>query len=648
MLDRTRFPVVLAALGLAYAPHILRLPIWVTGFIALAWSYAWGMHLRGWPVPPRLIRALVALLCMAAVLATHGRTFGQDAGVALLSLMMAMKPLESKAQRDEIVLLFLGYFVVITNVLYDEDLLSSAYMMLSVGGITGVLVFMYGGGLSIRASVTRGAMLLGQALPLAFLLFLFFPRLQGALWGVQEPKEQAQSGFSDKLEPDTISTLSLSQEVAFRVDFQSVLPARDQLYWRGLVLDTFAGGVWSRSGPVLHERDGLSGTVRPDRIEYVVTMEPHNRKWMFALDIPSDAPSDAVLTDTFTVENLRPVRSRLRYEMVSVPGLALDNGRPGPEWTALPAAGNPQARQLATSWNAKGYARDAIVEQALEMFRKDGFVYTLEPGAAQGDGIDYFLFQSRRGYCEHFSSAMAFLMRAAGIPARVVVGYQGGEVNIMGGYMIVRQSDAHAWTEIWLDGRGWVHIDPTTVVAPQRIERGAEPFVGQARALLPEQGSQFFRSIRRFVQHGWDASNNAWNQWVLDFSFERQQSLWSALGVDEMSAQGAGRLILLVLGAAGTVLGGVFWLLLRPRQGLCDETALLYARFCKKMAALGLHRRSSEGPLDFAGRAVAACPRYADGIEMITAEYVRLRYGTGNSDTGELRQMVRDFLRRKG
>lgn len=640
--DKRRFGVVLAALAVAFAPHLGHVPVLVSLFVCLAWGYALGMQFLGWPVPSRWLRVAVTLVCLGLVLAAFGRSFGRDAGVALLSLMLGLKAVESKSSRDLLALLFLAYFVIVTGVLYSQSLAMSGYMIFSVLVVTAALVHLHSGEDTPRPDLLRAALFCVQALPLALVLFVFFPRLQGALWGVQDARDEGVSGFSQTLEPGAVSELSLSRDVAFRVDFSGPVPERGSMYWRGLVLDSFDGVRWFRDLPFDPAATGEPG---PGGLAYDVTLEPHGQEWIFALDLPITAPQGTVLRSDRTLVSLRAARSRARYTLVSAPDLA-SGPRPGVWATALPEDGNPQARKLARGWREQGMTARDMVQAALDLFRTGGFAYSLRPGALDGDIIDQFLFATRRGYCEHYASAMAFLLRSAGVPVRIVVGYQGGEINPVGGYLIVRQSEAHAWTEVWLDER-WTRIDPTSVVAPLRLAVGAEPFAPQGTGAVLPEGVRYFRQVGRFFGLGWDAANNLWNQWVLGFGHERQRGLWERLGFDPATRAGAGRLALVLLTGIGVVLSVVVFFALRTRQQDRDPVADLYARFCRKLARAGLPRSPAEGPLDHATRVHASRPDLGPVVREIVWAYVALRYRGQDKDMTEFKRLIGDFMGRR-
>lgn len=647
--DKRRFAVVLGAVAVAFGPHLAHVPLFVSVFVGAAWSYALAMQFRGWPVPPRWMRVVLALACLILVVAAHGRTFGRDAGVALLALMLGLKPLEGKSVRDLLALLFLAYFVVVTNVLYAQSLPMSAYMLACVILITGALVHLHSERSDLLPDLRRGGALLIQSLPLAALLFIFFPRLPGALWGVHDSRDEGVSGFSETLEPGSVAGLSLSRAVAFRVDFPGPIPDTTDLYWRGLVLDSFDGTRWFRAGGPPAEADALIRALASgSRVVHTVTLEPHNARWLFALDLPVSPPEKIVFGPDRTLEAPRPVRSRIRYDMISVPGARLDEDRPDARWTDLPAGGNSRSRELAGQWRAAGHSTRRMVDVALDMFAHDGFAYTLRPGPSQGDLIDHFLFTSRQGYCEHFASALTFLLRAAGVPARVVVGYQGGERNPVGGYLMVRQSEAHAWVEVWMEG-AWTRVDPTSVVAPLRIAQGQAAALPEEVSALPEEGVALVRAVGRFVRLGWDASNNAWNQWVLDFSFERQRGLWSRFGLDAWSRRGAGVLAMTLGAGIAVILGVVFVILLRPERRRADRVQAAYVRFCRELARHGVVRHPSEGPDALARRVGRMRPELLPLVRAVTDAYIGVRYAgrATSDDLARFERAVVHFIRNK-
>ena len=642
--NRRHVAVVLGALAVAFVPHVLHVPLLISLGAALAWGYALGIHFRGWPVPWRWVRVMLALACLGLVIHQYGRSFGRDAGVDLLSLMLGLKIIETRSRRDMLVLLFLAYFVVVSSVLYTQSLTMSLYMFLCMLLVTTALVHLHAGESDLWPDLRRGAVLLGQALPLALILFVFFPRLSGALWGVHEPRDDGVVGFSETVEPGSVSELALSDEVAFRADFSGPLPERNALYWRGMVLEHFDGQSWTRQRALTNK--SFKPSLSTDQaISYVVTLEPHRNRWLFALDLPVQAPRGAVLGAEYILESQEIVRSRMRYELRSAPGPGHEDA-PDPAWLALPEHGNPQARALGEQWREQGLGDAEVRTALLTMLRGGGFRYSLSPGTVDADSVDQFLFVTRTGYCEHFASAMAFVLRAAGIPARIVVGYLGGERNPLGGYLIVRQSDAHAWVEVWT-GQYWERVDPTTAVAPQRLTVGAQAFVADpADRAVPGQGLRLAYEAGRFIRLGWDAVNTSWNQWVLGFSHERQRGLWERLGINPWSSGGMALLVCALVAVFGLVPGLILWTIARRRRPDLDQVQAAYERLCAHLARHGIPRGPAEGPYAYMQRLAEQAPHWERELRPVVDTYVAARYRDDHAAAQRLEQFVRELIRR--
>jgi transglutaminase-like putative cysteine protease len=471
-------------------------------------------------------------------------------------------------------------------------------------------------------------------------LFLLFPRVQGPLWGLPQDAYSGVTGLSDSMSPGLISSLSQSDAIAFRVRFQGVPPPRPQLYWRGPVFWNFDGRTWRPGDRRAFTQIRFEALGAP--YNYEVTLEPHLHNWLFALDLAALVPPDASVTPDFVLLARTPVRNRLRYEMRSYTSFAegagddADELRPGLQ---LPAGFNPRARRLAQEWAAGGATGAAIAQKALDYFRGQGFVYTLQPPLLGRDSVDEFLFGSKRGFCEHYASSFVFLMRSAGLPARVVTGYQGGEINPVDQYMIVRQSDAHAWAEVWLEGRGWVRYDPTAAVSPARVESGVAAAVSATDPLplMARTSLTWLRGLR----YNWDALANKWNQLVLGYNPERQREFLSRLGMSEPSWQNMA--LPLFWGVGGLLALLTAWLLRRLRSA--DRVQRLWLRFCARLERNGCARAAHEGPADFIERTAARYPAEAGRIRAIGERYIALRYGE-HADArmlAELRLLVREF-----
>lgn len=642
-LDLRSVQWLLAAMVFVIAPHALRMPWWVGTFFGGAVALRLWIAMRARRAPPRWLLVLVTLGAVGAVLVTYGRLLGRDSGTALLVLMAAMKLLEMRTDREVTLAIHLGFILVMTNFLFSQTIPMGLYMLVCVWLFVATLVGFQRVGdraPTVRERLQPAAVLLLQAAPLMLVLFVLFPRMTGPLWALPLDARAGLTGLSDTMTPGTISSLIESGNVAFRVDFEEAVPPGGSLYWRGPVLDRFDGRTWARAEstrPTAREVDRGRQSTR-----YSVTLEPHGKNWLFALDMPASLPSGAALRSDWQLVSDRPVDTRQRYEMSSWVDYSFgltDESQARATALGFDDARNPRTVALGRQWAREFVEPERIVGQALRYFNTR-FAYTLEPPLLDGpDPYDQFVFETRRGFCEHYAGSFALLMRAAGVPARVVTGYQGGEVNPINRELIVRQADAHAWTEVWLAGRGWVRVDPTSVVAPVRIEGGINAALGPIGVLPTLIAADRLRVLAN-VRFAWEAVNSRWNQWVLGYNVERQRDFLSRLGLPSTDA----RTLAIWLAGIATVIGAVVGLALVarefPKRG--DAVRRAWDRYCRKLAAAGLERAPHEGPEDFLARVSRARPDLAPAATDITRRYVEARYGHGGSkdDIRALRRAV--------
>lgn len=621
---------LLGVLLLVIAPHLVRLPWWESAATIglIVWrGYA---SARQWQLPPQTLKVGLAVAAFGLVYWTYGRISGQYAGVALLVLMLALKLTEMRSRRDVMVTVFLMYFLLITHFLFSQELWTIVYLLVSATAITAVLVDAHhpGDPLSAREALRIGGTMIAQALPLMVLFFILFPRIPGPIWGLPNDAGSARSGLSETMSPGDISHLVESDEPAFRVKFDGPAPPVDRRYWRGPVfenLDSEDGRTWrprgqiERVSPAVIDPQGATTT-------YEITLEPMRSRWLFLLDAadPLQLPQGAYVDTTGSVmwpsdireRKLIRATSKLRYvlEPVLAPRARERNLR-------LPEGYNPRTLELGQEWRGKGMSDSEIVDAALHMFREQPFIYTLDPPELGRDTVDQFLFKTRRGFCEHFSAAFTVLMRSAGVPARVVTGYQGGLLNEFGGYYLVSQSDAHAWSEVWLDGRGWVRIDPTAAVAPGRIEGGL------TRAVTAAEGLPAFlqrrNSLKVFFQVRWDWVNARWNEWVLAYGPDLQERFLSHFGMADTA-----RMILgLTAGVSiGLMLIGLYTLRKANPPPVTEKALQLWREAGRRLRSIGFEQRPDEGPRDFARRVADAEPALAGPMLGILDAYLRLRY----------------------
>jgi transglutaminase-like putative cysteine protease len=619
------------------APHAARAPWWLT-LLALC-LYGWRFYctLNRAPLPSRWLVLAFALAGMLGVWLEYRTLFGRQSGVTLLMLFAGLKLLESRTHRDAAVAAFLGYFLVITNFLYSQSIPTAAAMVVGLFAITATLVGFNAPQRPARANLRSAALLLAHAVPAALALFLFFPRVDGPLWGLPRDAYSGMTGLSETMAPGNLSELAQSDAIAFRAAFAGEPPPPAARYWRGPVLWDFDGRTWSGAQGGFTRFTAPHGT---GVYRYTVVLEPHNRLWLFALETAASVPDNARMSFDGQLNAATPVRSRLLYDMLSV---TVPEGRSEeePRWLEralrLPPGFNPRARALAREWREAARSDAEVLARALAFLQQGRYVYTLDPPLLGTNSVDEFLFDTREGFCEHFSSAFTFLMRAAGLPARVVTGYQGGELNGVDRILTVRQSDAHAWSEVYLRGRGWVRIDPTAAAMPTRVQSGLAQALPQSARLplLLRPEMEWLRQVRS----RWEALAHRWNVWVLAYNPERQRELMLWLGLRSADWRSMTATLFTILGVLTLAL--LAWSLRHITRP--DPVQKAWQAFCSKLAARGIERASHEGPRDYSARAARALPGSRRAILRIALLYISLRYGARTSRAGieRLKRLVR-------
>jgi protein-glutamine gamma-glutamyltransferase len=620
---------------LAGLPHAAYLPVWLSAACAGAWLWRMGLAWRRSPLPPRWLRVLLAMAAVVAVLSQFGLIIGRQSGVPLLLLLSFVKLLETESVRERRLVLLLSYFVALSYFLFDQSLPLTLYMVGTALLITTALAMLQPlPSAGIRRGLKTAVGLFLGGLPLALALFLFFPRLDRPLWLLPNAEKAGRTGLSDTMAPGDFGQLILSGDVAFRASFTGPAPDPAGLYWRGPVLTRFDGRSWHA---VAQPQAPASAEPQGEALHYTLTLEPEERNWIFTLGLPSPLPYRTRLLGDMQLVAPRAITQRTRFELTSYPRyrlgadpLELDRA------LQLPKGFDPRARSLAEKWRAQTGDPRRIVDLALAFYRSS-FTYTLLPPALGLHSVDEFLFDTQRGFCEHFAGSFVFLMRAAGIPARVVTGYLGGEANPIDGHIVVRQSDAHAWAEVWYPDTGWTQVDPTAAVSPARVE------VGIAAALpameLPAALARMRTPWLRHLEDAWEALNNGWNQWVLGYDMDSQLALLARLSPALMHRAWLAAVATLLSGLL--VMGLLAWW--SGRNPDLDAPTRHYARFLGRMARLGIRRSASEGALDFAARATAMRPDLEQDIGHISRLYVRARYVPDPAALKELAARVRLF-----
>jgi transglutaminase-like putative cysteine protease len=661
-IPRNSLAWMLAAQAAVIAPHVLRLPFWVVS-VCLACMVWRVMVFQGrWSFPGRWTKILLVLSGFAAVPLAYDKIYGVEPAVSLLMVAFALKLIEMHQKRDAYMLILLAYFVCTTEFLFEQSIPYAIYMFGCVTMVTTALIGLHQTQSHLKPFKTlkSASLLLLQAVPLMFILFVLFPRIS-PLWTVPLTDDRGITGVTDRMTPGSVASLTASDELVFKATFEGAPPKFRDLYWRGLVLTEFDGTTWTQNEEFLRRSVYRYRQVEPGWVEgikyqgnayqYDVIMEPSYQNWMFSLMMP-EVPEDRdyVILHDFRVASSRKIRQKIRYQLTSHLDYSVQEELSDfwrYRYTRLPKDSNPRAVALAKQMYSTVDSAEEMSGRIQIMFYEQEFVYTLQPGATVAEhSIDAFLFDSKRGFCERYASAYVFMMRAAGIPARIVVGYQGGEYNPNGNYVAVRQFDAHAWAEIWFAGKGWVRVDPTSAVAPERIERGLEAAVEDENTFLANSPLSIFR----YKQLLWltelrlqiDAIGHYWDTWVVGYTPEMQTSLLSRF-FDDISPKRLGTLMLASFFSVLFVIA-LFLLAKRSRTPL-STTDTNYLRFCRTMEKRGVPRRNGEGPLDYQLRLIEEFPALEIEVRAVTEAYVTANYmgdpAKSGSKSSDLKKAVR-------
>ena len=633
-------------------PQVSRLPAWCTAMAVGILLWRGLIALRNQSLPSRWWLMLLLLLAMTGTYLSHKTLVGRDAGVTFIVVLLTLKTLELRAQRDAFVVFFLGFFTLLSNFFFSQSLLLAAAMLVALMGLLTALVLSHmpvGKPPLLLAARTAGWMCLLGA-PIMVVLFVLFPRV-APLWGVPSDAMSGRSGLSGNMKVGTIASLALDESVAMRVRFEGSAPAQRELYFRGPVLSSFDGREWSALRSAFPPRMQLGAELQVSGapIRYQVTLEANNRPWVLVLDAAPEAPRingyQATMSADLQWTADKPMADLVRYSAQSYTRFTHGPNRMATglqDFLDLPPTYNPRTLQLAAQMrrDPRWAQADAavLVDAVLDMLRTGGYTYTLEPGVFGTHTADEFWFDRKAGFCEHIASSFVLLMRALDVPARIVTGYQGGDINNVDGFWTVRQSDAHAWSEVWIAGRGWVRVDPTSAVAPGRTgspQRLQAPRNPVTEALAGAIGPQVALNVRAV----WDAVNNRWNQWVLNYTQSRQLDLLRNIGFESPSWEDLGLVLIGIVVAAS--LAGAAWTLWDRHQQ--DPWLRLLHQAHKRMARAGISVPANAPPrqmLALLGQGVASThPTLAAWLLRLEA----WRYAPPNTAPDTLRQLQRSF-----
>ncbi len=656
-IPRNALILLLIAQAMVILPHVVRVPIWITLLCVACGLWRVMVYKGRWSYPGKLVKTLFVFGAFFGVGFGYGTLLGLEPWVGILILAFTLKLLEMHQQKDAYLVVVLAYFVALTEFLFEQTIPYTLYIYACVTVITAALIGLNQSDVNPSKALKKSSVMLLQAMPMMLVLFVLFPRI-GPLWTVPLQTNIARTGVTDTMSPGNIAELVQSDELAFRATFDGELPHYSELYWRGLVLSQFNAGnqSWTQERPGIYGatlqgknddaawKDNMEYLGEP--VSYSVIMEPTNQNWVFSLTLPE--PSDMQrlgLVRDFRFYSFQEIGARFQYELTSY----LDN-RTDLElsdfwrhrYTLLPPGDNPRTKAFAQSLRQQSETPQDYVSALLTHYVTDDFAYTLKPPMVDGDTIDEFLFTTRRGFCEHFAGSFVYLLRAGGVPARVVVGYQGGEYNRRGNYVAVHQFDAHAWTEAWFEGQGWVRIDPTSVVSPERIQGGLESAV-EGEEFLADVGL----SLMKFRSSLWvtelrlqlSAMNHYWDAWVVGYNPSVQMRLLNEyLGDIDRKTLG----MYLVGGFfAMFSLVGLFLLSRRARRSL-SPVEREYLKFCQFMERAGVARQIGEGALSYRDRLVALRPDMARGVNEVTSAYVTANFAEDQPQNAEhLKKAIR-------
>jgi len=636
---------VILSLSLVIAPHLGRFPGW--SIILIGALFIWRIiciKQTGWLIPKWLL-VVITIFAMTGTFIYLGTLIGKTAGSVLLSILLAVKLHESRSRRDYMILIALSFFIIVTNFLFSQSIPTVLYMLASIIVLVMSMISINQDDAPIEQvyKLKLATKMLFQALPLMLIMFVLFPRISSPLWSLPEDQQSATTGLSDTMSPGNISNLIQSNAIAFRAKFENIVPHQNQLYWRALVLWYFDGQTWEKGKQNLSPAPFLSSSA--PAVAYTITLEPHHKDWLFALDMPVEVTDDINYTNNFLLRSKEKITGLYQYKVKSTLNYKIQPNISAWENSAglkIPTNSNKKTILLGQQLAKKYNNPEDIVNHMLSFFNQKNFHYTLSPPATPGfDPVDQFLFDTRQGFCEHYASSFTLIMRAAGIPARVVLGYQGGTINPLNQIHTIAQSDAHAWAEVWIKNRGWVRVDPTAAIAPQRVEKNLNAALSPAesRPFYMQLNTGIFQSMRFY----WDALDNQWNQWIVGYDAERQQNLLSSFLNKKLALSD---LILLMVITFSIALIIIILFIMKPWQKQkLDPVLRVYQQFCEKLSSQGIERQLHEGPLDFAQRATEKLPQQRNSIELITRLYIRLRYEAFNNrkQFDQFKQLTREF-----
>lgn len=645
-IERNILLFLLISIGLIMLPHFSNLPFPLFGFFFLLWSWRLiSLWKPAW-LPNGWIIFLATAIGIALLVSQHQGVFGRDAGTSLFVTALGLKLLEIRSRRDVYLVIFLAFIVAATLFLYQQSILMAVYTLFVCIVLLATLIAINSLQQNSLAALKTASLILLQALPLAIVIFVVFPRMEAPRWMLFNDPHQARSGLSDSLEPGSISNLGLSDELAFRVKFDGAIPPPNQRYWRGPVFSQTDGKRWTESKNRYFKRFQDKLRFNGAAYRYTLLLEPQDNKWVYALDMAAEFSEPLQQNGFYQIITRKDPDRRAEYRVTSYPEYntgyitkteLTDN-------LQLPGEISPRIRNLVKQLQGFDAKPEIFIRNILNHFRNEQFYYTLTPKLMEENPIDTFLFENRYGFCSHYATAFVYLLRVAKIPARVVGGYQGGELNKLGNFLEVRQANAHAWAEVWLKNKGWTRFDPTAAIAPERIEQDVnidlQIATGAVNFTPVDIGSPSMQWLKQTRQL-WNSIDYQWQRWVVNYNSVGQAAFLASLGINHIKS-----IVFWLIGIVTVMSAMLAWLLLRKPKAKTDPVLRLYQTFRRRLTQKGtLDLKIGEGPVDFACRASQHYPLQAEQINRITSLFIRLRYhqAPNSADFNQFKHCIRQF-----
>jgi transglutaminase-like putative cysteine protease len=643
-IDRRIIIFILASIALIVLPHSSHIPVSLLMFFysLLIWRFC-ALWDKKW-MPKKWLVSLLSAIAIYQLYSLNQGVFGRDAGTSIFITALGLKILESNKEQDFYLVSYLAFVVASSQFLYSQSILMLGYILFVTCSLFAALITLNTKNNDAKPAIKKILTMTAQAIPITLLLFFLFPRIDPPDWLLFNQKNTAVSGLSDTLRPGSISKLGFSHDLVFRVKFKGKIPPVQALYWRGPVFSQTDGLNWTETNNrhFLRQMDKLVTYGQPNH--YTVMMEPQDGHWIFTLDMPTVYPKSLIKNGLFQLLNPIKPKKREQYEITSY--LKFNTGKlTDTEYsdnTQLPGEPMPEVTQLVNKLKGNNDSAKFLISAIFNHFKSNDFSYTLNPPVMEVNPIETFLFKARSGFCGHYATAFVYLLRVAKIPARVVSGYQGGNINKVGNFLEVKQSDAHAWAEVWLENKGWVRFDPTSAVAPDQFsEQNLESSTAkkQKNFEIVEDKNVFSRWVIR-AGDVWSNMDYEWQQWIIHYRGEKQSDFLSSWGISGIKSMFYWLTVLVFF-----ILGLFTWIILRNQKTNTDKVLIIYQQFCDSLAKVGLLKMKAETAHDFALRAKQLRPDLANNISLITLSYINLQYkkDSGIDDFKVFKRQVNSF-----